>query len=305
MTIPHISVLLKEILEVFAEVNLQFFIDGTLGAGGHSEALLQAHPEIQQLIGIDQDPAAIEYAKKRLAPWKDKLTIIPGNFSELENTHFQAVDGILLDLGVSSMQLDTPDRGFSFMQEGPLDMRMDPSAELSAYEIINEWSDEELGRIFREYGEEPRWRLAVKLISQARKESPLKTTTQLAQILRPLSNYSKRKHHGATLVFQALRLAVNDELGVLERILPKAIAMLRKGGRLAVISFHSLEDRIVKDCFRYAADDKFSTQGLSGLFIDKEPTVSLITKKPIIATQEEERMNPRSRSAKLRVIEKL
>lgn len=301
----HISVLLKEILAAFEGIPLRTFIDCTLGAGGHAEALLTSHPEITHFYGIDQDPLARSIAAERLAPWKEKLTIIEGNFRQLDRFQLPPSDGILLDLGVSSMQLDRPEKGFSFSKAGPLDMRMDPSASLTAEEIVNTYSEKELGRIFREYGEEKQWRLAAYLIVQARGQNPFKTTLDLDKILTyRLKAKSKKGIHPLTLIFQALRIAVNDELGAVTEVLPKALKGLAPGGRLAVISFHSLEDRIVKNFFRYEADDKEETSGLAGLFLDKEPSVERVTHKPIVADETEMNLNPRSRSAKLRVVQK-
>lgn len=310
MTSAHASVLLQELLQFFHQQPLHYFVDATLGAGGHSEAFLKEHPEIKLLIGIDQDPIAREIARQRLSPWNDRVRIITGNFSKLDqylsSLEIDDIDGIIFDLGVSSMQFDIPEKGFSFMRNGPLDMRMDPSQSLTAEEIINTWSEAEIGRIFRDYGEEKRWRAAAQAIIAARNQKAITTTFELASAL----SYALRPHpfkkeiHPLTLVFQALRIAVNGELEALEFILPIAIEKLKKGGRLGVISFHSLEDRIVKNAMRFAASDKMNTSGIGGLFLDKDPTVDILTKKPIIPTTEEIDRNPRSRSAKLRVVEK-
>lgn len=305
----HTSVLLREIVAAFERVSIKAFVDCTLGAGGHAEAILANHPEIQQFFGIDQDPLAREIAAKRLAAWENKLVLIPGNFRNL-STHLskypvQGAEGILLDLGVSSMQLDLPEKGFSFSKEGPLDMRMDPNGPLSAEEIVNTYTEQALGEIFRNYGEEKQWRLAAYLIVQAREKQPLKTTFDLERILtHRLRAKSKKGIHPLTLVFQGLRIAVNDELRAIEEVLPQALKCLNPGGRLAVISFHSLEDRIVKNYFRYEADDKENTSGLAGLFLDKEPSLDLVSRKPIVAQEDEVQANPRSRSAKLRVVQK-
>jgi 16S rRNA (cytosine1402-N4)-methyltransferase len=309
MTLPHTSVLLHEMLHFFKDKHLKYFIDATLGAGGHSQAFLQDHPEIEMLIGIDQDPVAREIAKERLSPWKDKIHIIAGNFSDLSahlNTlNVNKIDGIIFDLGVSSMQFDLPEKGFSFMREGPLDMRMDPTKFLTAAEIVNHWSEEDLGRIFRNYGEEKRWRAAARAIVAARNEKPINTTLELAEIIKKAIPFVKKGIHPATLVFQALRISVNAELDVIETVLPMAVDLLDTGGRLGVISFHSLEDRIVKNFMRFSASDKFDTNGIAGVFLDKEPIVNLITRKPVVPSSEEIAMNPRSRSAKLRVLEKI
>lgn len=306
----HHPVLLAEVVQAFEPLHLQIVIDGTLGAGGHAQCLLEQHPEIQYYIGIDQDPDALALAAERLKPWASKLFLRHGNFAQfdefLKELSLTFANAILVDLGVSSMQLDQPHRGFSFMREGPLDMRMNPLQELTAAEIVNTWSEEDLGRIFRDYGEEKQWRTAARTIVKNRQLRPFVTTQDLKSILTPvLARFAKKGIHPLTLVFQALRICVNRELEVLEDFLPKAVDFLAPGGRLAVISFHSLEDRIVKTQMRFAASDKWETTGLSGLFRDKQPTVKLITKKPIESSAAEIERNPRSRSAKFRIVEKL
>jgi len=308
---PHRSVLLEEVLASFEGVCLDVFLDGTLGAGGHAEAILAAHPEIERYIGIDQDQQALSLASQRLEKWKDKLQLSHANFSKFDEVlnalSIFALNGALVDLGVSSMQLDQSERGFSFSKAGPLDMRMNFESALTAEEIVNEWSEAEIGRIIREYGEEKKWRLAARKIVEKRVEGRIVTTTQLADLLKPLFPWNPRKGiNPLTLIFQALRIAVNRELAVLDDFMPKMIDRLIPGGRLAVISFHSLEDRIVKEHMRLAASDKWDTSGLGGgLFRDKKPTGTLVFKKPLKPTEEEVQQNPRSRSAKLRVIEKM
>lgn len=309
MTFPHLSVLKNECLEAFQDRQLTTFVDCTLGAGGHAEAFLQNHPEIETLVGIDQDPEGLEIAGARLAPWGEKIRLVRGNFDHLkrhlDDLNITSVDGILIDLGVSSMQLDRPEKGFSFMRDGPLDMRMDPSEKVTAADIVNQWPEEELGRIFRDYGEEKQWRRAARAICQARLTKPFATTRDLVDVLHPvLYRLCKKGIHPLTLVFQALRICVNRELEVVETILPMAIDCLTPGGRLAVITFHSLEDRIVKHAFQHYASDKVDTAGIGGIFLDKEPLVDLVTRKPVIAGVEEVSINPRSRSAKLRVVQK-
>lgn len=306
---PHIPVLLSPVLEAFKPCSLRVFIDGTLGAGGHASAILAEHPEIEHYIGIDQDPQALEIAAERLKPWKEKVRLNHGNFTSfpqiLADMSLERVDGILVDLGVSSMQLDRPERGFSFMRDGPLDMRMNPDNDITAAAIVNHMSEKELGRIFREYGEESKWRLAARAIVEGRKGGFIDTTGKLADVLKPvLGHYSKKGIHPLTLVFQALRICVNGELEMLQSFLKTALEVLSPSGRLAVISFHSLEDRIVKTAMRLAADDKWDTVGCGGVFLDKEPTVDLLTRKPIVADESECKQNPRSRSAKLRVVKK-
>lgn len=310
MHYPHVSVLKNEVLSSFQPVKLVRFIDGTLGAGGHAEALLQAHPEMKELIGIDRDESALGLASKRLDPYKQKTRFLHAQFSDaLENLLKDgegAFDGILLDLGVSSMQLDEEERGFSFREEGPLDMRMDKKSPLTAAIIVNTYPEEELGRIFRDYGEEKMWRKAAQAIVKERAVSPFSTTKELADLLK--DRIKSRKPyviHPATLVFQALRIAVNEELKAIEEALPRALKLLRSGGRLGVISFHSLEDRIVKRFFQKESLDKENTSGIGGLFIDRQPSLKTLTRKPFEASDEEVKANPRSRSAKLRVAEKL
>ncbi len=308
MTQPHVSVLLNEILSFYEDRPIRFFVDGTLGAGGHSEAILKAHPEIEKLIGIDQDDLSLATAKKRLEPFGDKVVFIKGNFEDLDKylktANIKHVDGMLFDLGVSSMQLDIAEKGFSFSKDGPLDMRMNQDSQLTAAEIINTWSEKEIGRVLREYGEEKYWRKAASAIVLARNEKTIKTTTELADLLRPLFSWKKKGINPLTLIFQGLRIAVNRELEVLEKMIPKALESLGKGGRLSVITFHSLEDRIVKNLFRFEASDKFDTVGLGGVFKDKVPTIKILTKKPIAPSDDEVKINPRSRSAKLRCVEK-
>ena len=307
----HYPVLLPEVIRAFEPVDLLVMVDGTLGAGGHAQALLEKHAEIQHYLGIDQDAQALAVAAERLKPWQNKLSFQHGNFVQfdhyLKELSLPPPNGILLDLGVSSMQLDQPERGFSFMREGPLDMRMDLDRQLTAAEIINQWTEQDLGKIFRDFGEEKHWRAAARAIVQARQKQPIATTADLVAVLTPVLAFhaKKGKIHPLTLVFQALRICVNQELFVLEKVLFKAIDCLAPKGRLAVISFHSLEDRLVKTQMRLAASDKWETTGISGLFRDKEPTVAMVTKKPIEASEEECRRNPRSRSAKLRIVEKL
>jgi len=305
----HQPVLLNEVIHYFEPCKLRLLVDGTTGAGGHAAALLQAHPEIERFIAIDQDPLALKIAAEVLSPWKDKITFIPGNFENLDQYLDQLgiskIDGMLLDLGVSSMQLDISEKGFSFLRDGPLDMRMDPENPITAAIIVNTYSQKELERIFREYGEEKQWKSAARRILQARNEGPILTTHQLVEVLRPVLRVKPGKWiNPCTLIFQALRISVNRELEVIEKGVPKAIQRLNSGGRLGVISFHSLEDRIVKNLFRDAASDKWETQGLAGLFRDKEPEVILLTRKPAIGTSSEVASNARSRSAKLRFIEK-
>lgn len=309
---PHTPVLLNECLAAFEGLKLETFVDATLGAGGHAEAILDAHPELKVFIGIDQDESALEISSERLQRKKypASLELTQGNFSDLScilsRLHHEKVDAILADLGVSSMQLDQQERGFSFMRRGPLDMRMDRSGTLTAAEIINSWSEKELAEIFFLYGEEKKSRSIAHAIVKQREKTPFESTLDLAAFIEKNLWRKKKEIHPATQIFQALRIAVNQELKHLENFLPQALKALRPGGRLAVITFHSLEDRIVKHHFAYFAANKESTSGWRGLFVPKIPEGKLVTKKPIIPKKIEEiKKNPRARSAKLRIIEKI
>ncbi|HSX38850.1 MAG TPA: 16S rRNA (cytosine(1402)-N(4))-methyltransferase RsmH [Chlamydiales bacterium] len=285
----HKAVLLAEVLRFFETVKLDVFFEGTVGAGGHGKALLEAHPEIKRYLACDRDPAAHELAAAVLAPWGKKVEWILGPYADLsrylDEKNIEEIDGFLIDIGVSSMQLDTQERGFSFLGDAPLDMRMDPNHPLTAEKMVNEVPEKELARIFFEYGEERRSRQIARAIVEARRKKRIRTTRELVAIVKPVAIWGRL--HPATLVFQALRIAVNDELGQLKKGLEAAISRVRIGGRIAAISFHSLEDRIVKNAFREAKEH-----------------LEIITKKPVGPTDQERKENPRSRSAKLRVAEK-
>jgi 16S rRNA (cytosine1402-N4)-methyltransferase len=289
MSRPHISVLVREVLQVFEDRELKFFFDGTLGAGGHAAAILEQHPEIAKDIGCDRDPRALGLAKEALASFGKKVEIVRGDYADasriLDELGVECIDGFLIDIGVSSMQLDERERGFSFQGDAPLDMRMDPEGDLTAEIVVNKYSETELARIFFEYGEERRSRQVAKAIVEARRKKRIRTTAELVEIIKPVA--TRGRLHPATLVFQALRIVVNDELGQLEKGLEAAAQKMCPGGRIAVISFHSLEDRIVKNKFR--DDDR----------------LKILTKKPQIAAEEEIKGNPRSRSAKLRAAERV
>lgn len=314
--VSHISVLLNEVLALLLPEGkiVERAIDGTLGAAGHARALLDAG--VKALLGLDLDPSALEIAQAALASYGDRAHIAHASYADMTREAERigwsdGVDAILLDLGVSSMQLDRAERGFAFMREGPLDMRFDPSAPLSsrvpASEIVNHWGEAELADLFYNYGEEREARKIARVVIAGR---PYQTTRQLADVIEQAAYRPKRERkpggksiHPATRVFQALRIAVNDELGVVERALPAAIQLLRPGGRLAVISFHSLEDRIVKQTFKEASTEIISPPGM--MLEEKQAVVMQITRKPVTATEAEIAVNPRSRSAKLRVVEKL
>lgn len=281
----HKSVLLEEILSCFHNKIISIFIDGTVGFGGHAAAIMTAHPEIQTYYALDRDTYALAQAKERLKTEEHRVIYLHACYSQIAQFTPKA-DGILLDLGVSSMQLDQPERGFSFSKEGPLDMRMDSSQTVTAATILHRYSEPDLGRIFREFGEERHWRACAREIVASRKQRRLVTTQDLVEVLRPVLGPVRGPIHPATRIFQGLRIEVNRELEELEKGLISAMDHLHPGGRLAVISFHSLEDRIVKHRFKAKKD------------------MQLITKKPITASREEVRSNPRARSAKLRCIEK-
>jgi len=295
----HAPVLLNEVLIALQPYSGGVYIDGTVGAGGHAAAILrQAQPE-GRLFGLDQDPMALALARQQLAPFGTQVTLIHANFEQLGRLALPQVDGILLDIGVSSMQLDQNERGFSFQTDGPLDMRMNTTTGETAADLVNTLPEDELANLIYQYGEEPRSRRIAKAIVQAR---PIERTLPLAQLIAKVKpGYSRI--HPATQTFQALRIAVNDELGVLARVLPQAIALLKPGGRLAVITFHSLEDRIVKQFFKQESTDCLCPTEQPFCTCQHHATLRLITKKPITAAESEIAVNPRARSAKLRVAE--
>lgn len=302
----HIPVLRDEVVAALTANNIpQRMIDGTLGAGGHTQAMFGAG--VGQVLGLDQDATALALARDNLAAFSSQLHTQQINYEYMDMAASQvgwsSVDAILLDIGVSSMQLDRPERGFSFLHDGALDMRMDTQTGITAADVVNTWDEKELARIFSIYGEERHSRKLVQVIVAHR---PYTTTRELAQVIEDNKPAQwKEKIHPATRVFQALRIVVNDELGVLERVIPKAINLLASGGRLAIISFHSLEDRIVKQAFRYAALDCICPSSQPVCTCDKQSEVTVITRKPIVATDEEIAQNPRSRSAKMRVVQKV
>ncbi len=300
---PHIPVLLDQVLAALSPTQPARVIDGTLGAGGHTRALLDA--DAGAVLGLDRDTDALALARANLAGYNVHFahTNYEGMTAAAREIGWDAVDAILLDVGVSSMQLDRAQRGFSFMHDGPLDMRMDASRGQTAADIVNTWEADELADVFYRYGEERHGRHLARVIVDAR---PYTTTAELVAVIEANKPAQwKEKIHPATRVFQALRIAVNDELGALERTLPAAIDLLRQGGRLAVISFHSLEDRIVKQAFKLAATDCICPPKQPVCTCDHKATVKLVTRKPQTATAEEVARNPRSRSAKLRLVEKL
>ncbi|KYG89413.1 16S rRNA (cytosine(1402)-N(4))-methyltransferase [[Bacillus] sp. KCTC 13219] len=307
----HTTVLLKETVDGLNINPDGVYVDCTLGGAGHSEYLVQQLSPNGKLICFDQDMTAIENAKVRLAKYLDRVTFVHANFryvkDELYALNIQQVDGILYDLGVSSPQLDTPERGFSYHHDAPLDMRMNQSAELTAFHVVNEWSYEDLVRIFFRYGEEKFSKQIARKIEAVRKLSPIETTGQLVELVKEGIPAAARRTggHPAKRVFQAIRIAVNDELGAAEDSLVDAIDLLTIGGRISVITFHSLEDRLCKTIFKEASSLPELPPGLPIIPEDMKPTLKLITKKPIIPTDEELEANNRSRSAKLRIAEKI
>jgi len=288
----HIPVLVQEVVTLLDPKPNNILVDATVGLGGHAIKLLERLGAQGRLIGIDQDEQALQSAREYLKQYQDRLVLVRGNFRNLiqlvpSDIGSQGVDGILIDLGVSSLQLDEPTRGFSFLHNAPLDMRMDAGgSDLTAADIVNQANFTELVRILQEFGEEPKAENIVKRILEFRKRRPITTTFDLVEVVggRP------GKIHPATRVFQALRIATNQELQALSEVLPQAIELLRSGGKLAVISFHSLEDRIVKNFFK--------NQATGG-------RIKLLSKKAIAPSWEERKRNPRSRSAKLRIVEKI
>ena len=306
----HVSVLLEECIEGLAIKPEGIYVDGTLGGAGHSSRIA-ALLTTGRHIGIDRDPIALKAAAQRLKPWEDRVTLVHSNFCEiasvLENLNIHGVDGILLDLGVSSPQLDDGDRGFSYMVDAPLDMRMNNEESLSADTVVNTWSYEELKKILYEYGEE---RYAPKIaaaICSRREAAPIRTTLELVDIIRSAMPAAalREKQHPAKRSFQAIRIAVNDELNSVAKVMEAAIPKLNKGGRLAVITFHSLEDRIVKNAMANAAKGCTCPPNFPVCVCGKKPQVKLITRKPIVSGAQELERNPRARSAKLRICEKL
>jgi 16S rRNA (cytosine1402-N4)-methyltransferase len=302
----HIPVLYQEVLELLQPQPGGVFIDGTLGAGGHTAGILEETAPDGRVLGFDKDPEAIEFAGERLATFGSRITLINKSYTEMPNVApglgFDQVDGILLDLGLSSRQLDDGSRGFSFRYEAPLDMRFDQTKGETAADLVNNLTEAELADIFWRYGEEKRSRKMARIIVENR---PITTTSQLAELIETNAGRRRRRIHPATLVFQALRIAVNQELDAVETGVPAAIDFLKPGGRIAVISFHSLEDRFVKRLFRDLSKDCICPPQQPVCTCDHQAIVKLVTRKVIKATEAEVETNPRSRSARLRVVEKI
>lgn len=307
----HKTVLLEETVAGLDIKPDGVYVDCTMGGAGHSELILTQLSSRGKLYAFDQDETAIENAQEKLSKYGDKITIIKSNFihlkEELEKAGVTEVDGVLYDLGVSSPQLDTPERGFSYHHDAPLDMRMDKDASLSAYEVVNDWPYEDLVRIFFRYGEEKFSKQIARKIEAAREKAPIETTSQLVELIKDgIPAPARRKGgHPAKRVFQAIRIAVNDELGVFEKSLEQAIDILKPGGRISVITFHSLEDRICKATFKKASETPPLPPGLPIIPDEFKPVLKLVARKPILPSEEELEENNRARSAKLRVAEKL
>jgi len=302
----HLPVLYKEIIHVLQPRSAGLYVDGTLGAGGHAEGILVASLPDGLLLGLDIDPQAIVLATERLKPFGPRAIIVKASYetlrAQLDAQGWEKVDGILLDLGISSMQVDTPERGFSFQADAPLDMRFDPQNPVRAADLVNNLSENDLADLLYRYGEERRSHQVARAIVQAR---PIYTTQRLAEVVSAVTHSGKQGIHPATRTFQALRIGVNQELETLEIALPQLVAALEPGGRLAVIAFHSLEDRIVKQFFRLESRDCICPPRQPICTCGHKATVKEITRHPIRPEEEETRKNPRARSARLRAVEKL
>lgn len=292
----HTPVLAAEALAGLAPRSGGDYLDATVGGGGHTAAILQASAPDGRVLGIDADPAALAASAEQLSAYAGRVALIHGNFRDVtrlaRDAGFDHFDGVLFDLGVSSHQIDTPERGFTFQADAPLDMRLDPTTGLTAADLVNDWTETELANLIFRYGEERASRRIARFIAEARRKQRIETTRQLADLVVRALGGRHGKIHPATRTFQALRIAVNRELESLEAALPQAVALLVPGGRLAVIAFHSLEDRIVKQFFRSEASAM------------PAPRLRLITRKPLVASTAEVQANPRSRSAKLRIAER-
>ncbi|EKT8886162.1 16S rRNA (cytosine(1402)-N(4))-methyltransferase RsmH [Listeria monocytogenes] len=307
----HETVLLHETVDMLEVKPDGIYVDATLGGAGHSEYLLNKLNEKGHLFAFDQDQTAIDNAKIKLADYSDKVTFIKANFRDMKEAlnerGIEAVDGILYDLGVSSPQLDERERGFSYHQDAALDMRMDQEQELTAKTVVNEWSYQDLIRIFFQYGEEKFSKQIAREIERRREVKPIETTGELVDIIKTAIPAPARRKggHPGKRTFQAIRIAVNDELGAVEDSLEKALTLIKPGGRISVITFHSLEDRITKQLFQEATKGKDLPPGLPVIPDEYKPDFKLATRKPIVPSEEELEQNNRARSAKLRVIEKI
>ena len=302
----HIPVLLESCMQLLDSQPGGSYADGTLGAGGHSEAILKASSPDGKLIAFDLDPVAIGIAQERLAPFGERVTIVRDSYVNLgEYVPENSLDGFIVDLGVSSMQLDQADRGFSFLQDGPLDMRFSPEQTVSAADIVNNWSQDDLARILWVYGEERKSRQIAAMICAERDRNRIETTGQLREVIEQAAGGSREKIHPATRSFQAIRIAVNEELKAVETVLPAAMKALKPGGRLLAISFHSLEDRIVKNYFKTESKDCLCPPEQPVCTCGHRAVLRELTRHPVVADENEIKVNPRARSAKLRAAVKL
>ena len=301
----HQPVLYKEIIHALQPHAGGRYVDGTLGAGGHARGIMEASAPDGQLLGLDVDPQALAIARRTLAPYEHRTHLAQASYTslsaQLRKLGWETVDGIVLDLGASSMQFDTPERGFSFLHNAPLDMRFGPHAVQTAADLVNKYSERELADLIYQYGEEREARKIARAIVKAR---PIHTTRELVTAIESVSPRRGDRLHPATRTFQALRIAVNEELASIEEVLPQAVAALKSGGRLAVISFHSLEDRIVKDFFREQSRDRVNPPYEQIYEVERKATLKEVNRKPITPSGEEVKNNPRARSAKLRIVEK-
>lgn len=310
MDFSHIPVLLNETIELLSVKPSGVYLDGTAGGGGHSYEIAKRLTEGGKLFSTDRDGEAVRAAEERLAPFKDRVQVIRGNYADYRELiapyGVEKLDGILLDLGVSSHQFDDPERGFSYRSDGPLDMRMDERDTLTAADILNGYPEKEIYRVLRDFGEEPFAKNIAKHICQRREEEPLRTTFQLVDIIKAAipAKVREKGGHPAKRTFQALRIETNGELNALREALKTMIDDLNEGGRIAVISFHSLEDRMVKQAFRTAEDPCICPPDFPVCVCGRKPKGFQVTKKPVTASQEELERNPRAKSAKLRVFEK-
>jgi 16S rRNA (cytosine1402-N4)-methyltransferase len=306
MNAPHQPVLYKEIIHALQPHSGGRYVDGTLGAGGHARGIVEACAPDGQLLGLDVDPQAMAIARKTLAPYEQRVHLAQASYTslttQLQQLGWEKVDGIVLDLGASSMQFDTPERGFSFMQDAPLDMRFGPFAPQTAADLVNKLTERELADLIYQYGEDRDSRKIARAIVNKR---PLHTTRELVAAIESVSPRRGDRVHPATRTFQALRIAVNEELASIESVLPQAVSALGVGGRLAVISFHSLEDRIVKDFFREQSKALKNPPYERIYEVERDAVVKEENRKPITPSEEEIKENPRARSAKLRIVEKL
>lgn len=306
----HIPVMAEQVLEYLQPENKRLIVDGTLGDGGHAELIMSRAGPDARLLGIDRDQNALKLASERLAPFKDRVILVHGNYSEvgdhLKQNGFTGMDAFLLDLGISSMQVDTPDRGFSFLREGPLDMRMDRKDTTTAADLLIQLSDRELEDVLKNYGEERNAKRLVRHLRKAQGKGPVTTTSHLAHILSSAVKSSRPSRiHPATRSFQALRIAVNREMEHLEAVLQDSIDLLHPKGRMAVISFHSLEDRRVKECFAAEENPCICPPRFPECVCGKTPRLKRITRRVVKPTAEEIATNPRASSARLRVAEKV